>query len=239
MYNKDSKRIIRVSVDIFLQESSNLHSWCQDDKEKLIKVGLDWTIVDKLPGLIQKCTHMESEWKSLKLGKHPIREEYIRLMKEAREVHEELYRTYLFVFEDDKDQMEKLKTPNFSGYVKIIELPNNLLAFCHLGKTKKEELKKVNFDSALLDKTEDLVKKLRNTMADYDLKYRPDLGIVRKKRDKAYAHLSDAISIIRKYGKFVFAKNKERLVGYKSDYQRKRRLRLKRRMKGEVVVEGE
>lgn len=45
----DETKSPNMPIDIFLQEVENTFKWIQEDKNKLIPLGLDWTLVEDMP----------------------------------------------------------------------------------------------------------------------------------------------------------------------------------------------
>jgi hypothetical protein len=51
-----------IPVDAALQEAEDLLVWCRQDKELLVKAGLEWTLVEDLSIRIGACRYIQSEW---------------------------------------------------------------------------------------------------------------------------------------------------------------------------------
>ena len=49
-------------VAIFIQEAYNLVRWCEEDKEALLKSGLDWNYVTDLPLRLEVLSSLETSW---------------------------------------------------------------------------------------------------------------------------------------------------------------------------------
>ena len=58
----EQTRSPNMPVDVYLQESENLHHWSQDDKALLTGAGLDWTQVEELPVRAGALRESQSIW---------------------------------------------------------------------------------------------------------------------------------------------------------------------------------
>ncbi|MGD2086544.1 MAG: hypothetical protein PVH61_10205 [Candidatus Aminicenantes bacterium] len=53
----------------------------------------------------------------------------------------------------------------------------------------------------------------------------------KKIRDQAYTHLKEAVDEIRLFGQYVFRQNKDRFIGYRSNYIRQLKSKQRRKTK--------
>ena len=96
----------------------------------------------------------------------------------------------------------------------------DLANLASVGKANIKLLQATNFDVTLLDKAEELSDTPPEILAAANGDKAED-SVTKKIRDQAYTYLKIRVDEVRRYGKFVFRNNKERLVGYLQHYRNK------------------
>ncbi len=93
----------------------------------------------------------------------------------------------------------------------------DLLELEIIGREYNELLTKTLFDFTLLDRAKTLHEEVTRAYADMRVHGRQTSKAILI-RDKAYTWLKETMDEIRKYGKFVFSNDADRLKLYKSEY---------------------
>ncbi len=212
----DSKRRVGIPVPILIQEAENLFHWCKSDKALLVKAGLDWELVKDIPGRINIVQDLEAKWFVARKSRNQVRLDYLEIIKQSRALCTELVRDLKFALDEKASNYTFFS--KFNKYRKNKEVPVDLFALAEIGRKNTPLLNNINFDLTTLDKAgimaKDLLEKSNEDLAD------ADKGKLQSIYQKACFFLKDTVSEVRRCGKYVFHGNKERLVGYRSEYRR-------------------
>jgi hypothetical protein len=207
---------VGIPVPILIQESENLFHWCRPDKAVLKKNGLDWELVKDIPDRVRLVQELEAQWFIARKTRNKIRKNYLDAMKKCRELCAELVRDFKFALGGRAKTSNVLS--NFKKYRKNIDVVVDLFALAEFGRKNTPLLNQINFDLSVLNKAnamaKDLSGKTGENTADTD-KYK-----LQSTYQKACFYLKDAVSEVRRCGKYVFHGDKERLIGYRSEYRR-------------------
>ena len=90
-----------------------------------------------------------------------------------------------------------------------------------LGKANTTQLTAINLDLTQLDKAETLSDQMASLLAQANGAKKEGNNKTKALRDKACAHLKQAVDEIRDAGKYVFYQNEQRYKGYISAYIKK------------------
>ncbi len=207
---------VGVPVPILIQEAENLFHWCQPDKAALKQAGLDWKLVQDIPKRIKFVQELEAQWFIARKTKSTSKKIYLDALQQCRALCAQLVRDFRYALSDVKDAMEYLA--KYNRYRKTEKVGQDLRSLALLGKKQAASLSKINFDLALLDKAKAMGKGLQikdsSTVIDIERAQLKSLYV------KACIHLKEAVTEVRRCGRYVFHGNKARLVGYRSEYRR-------------------
>lgn len=204
-------------IDTFVQESENLHEWAFDDKALLFARGLKPQVLTELSDGSGACRHAEALWFKQRYGKQEAEKQWSEESPAAYALHNDLIYEFEFAFVGNAallSRVNQIKTGN--GHADMIQDLTNLSL---LGQDNLPLLKKTKFDETLLPKAITV----SDTMADILARATGDKAEnseAKTLRDKAYTYLRQRVDEVRRYGKFIFRKDKDRLVGYRSQYYR-------------------
>ena len=205
-----------VPVPILIQEAENLFHWCQQDMAALKKAGLDWELVKDIPQRVRFVQDFEAQWFIARKTRNQVRKDYLEIMKQSRALCAELIRDLKFALGEKADNYEFLS--EFKKYRKNDEVPLDLISLAKIGQKHAPLLKNIGFDLVTLDTALALGKELADKSGkDFANMDKVKLQSLYK---KACFYLKDAVSEVRRCGKYVFHGNKERLIGYRSEYRR-------------------
>jgi hypothetical protein len=211
-----------IPICIYIQEAEFLYIWCQDDKEKLMKKGIIWTIVEDLKSRCGALREAESIWNRVKFSRS---EEEIIWSNEAPcgyDLRRELLHHFRYAFRKDSSLIlsvnEISKRHTHAGMIQ------GLRDLYVLGINNRDLLTKISFDFNMLGLA---AKKAEELNSKYEA---VDSGRIyhceiKKIRNQAYTHLKEAVDYIREYGRYVFFGNPEHLKGYRSNYLRNLRVK--------------
>jgi hypothetical protein len=208
-----------VPVDIMLQESENLIVWSRDDKEILIKAGIDWKLVEDLPLRTGALRYIESQWQKEFKSKEMAQIRWTAESPAAYLLRNELVHHFYHAFYDKPDLYSRTqKIDEGNTHADMIQDLSDLAA---LGKANSEVLKTKNIDLVLLDKAETLSTEMAKLLAESTGQKMQDNKLLIT-RNKAYTYMKLAMDEIRRNGQYAFWQNPQRLKGYVSQYYKKK-----------------
>ena len=217
-----------IPLGIYAQEAYSLYNYARDDKDALAAVGLPPELVDDLPIRIGALIEASSYWNNYRNTEKKNAREWKTRAPLAYNLRKRLLTVFRHAFQDHPQQMKAVRNiAKGKSHDKMIRDLNDLGV---LGKKNLQLLEAVNFDMSLLDKAVQISKEMAKLLPDVN-KERREHSELKKIRDQAYTHLKEAVDKIRSYGKYLFRDNKKRLRGYKSDYIREIKLKLRRKRK--------
>lgn len=205
-------------VDTALQEAEDLHVWCLTDKEALLKGGLDWTLVDDLPNRTGACRYIQSEWMKEFNSLKEAQKEWKLKSPAAFELRDLLVHEFFHAYFKYPDLYAR--TQKISEGDSNADMIQDLSDLAALGKANPEPLQKISFNESLLDTAEATSTQMATLLA-YANGDKQSSNTMRLLRDKAYAHLKEAVDEIRRCGQYAFWKNEQRLKGYASMYYKR------------------
>jgi hypothetical protein len=207
-----------IPVDAALQEAEDLNVWCQEDKDKLVKAGLEWRLVEDLPAFTGACRYIQSQWQKEYKSLEEAQKEWNLKSPEAYELRNNMIHNFLhayFKFSDLYSRTQKIAEGN--THADMIQDLSDLAA---LGKANTQPLQSINFDLALLDKAETMAAEMAQLLANSNGK-KLENNKLRILRDKSYTCMKKSVDEIRRNGQFVFWKDEQRNKGYISLYIKK------------------
>jgi hypothetical protein len=206
-------------VDVFLQEVENTYQWVQDDKDKLVAAGLDWTMVDDLPLRAGALREAQSLWYKVRFAREEAQKEWNEKSPDAYDLRDTLLHTFRYAFRNQADLSSRINAiADGSGHADMIQDLNDLSL---LGKDHTELLTAVGFDLTLLDTAASLSEELSSLYSEVSTGKNEE-NTERVIRDKAYIYVKQALDEVRACGQYVFWRDDARLKGYASQYFKKR-----------------
>ncbi|HEX2958031.1 MAG TPA: hypothetical protein VHO70_14450, partial [Chitinispirillaceae bacterium] len=89
---KKSDTHSRIPLADLIQEGCDTHYLCEKDKADLVRHGIDWNLVEKLPLLTELCSKAETDWQVCKSNKKIIVGELQDMARDARKLRSKLAR---------------------------------------------------------------------------------------------------------------------------------------------------
>lgn len=206
-------------IDTFVQEGDNLYEWALDDKKLLFERGLKQQVLNILPDAVGACRYSESLWFKQRYDKEEAEKQWSVQSPIAYELRDDLIYEFEFAFVGNQPLLNRVaEIRNGNTHADMIQDLSNLSV---LGTENITLLKQTKFDETLLPKAADTADNMGEILARATGDKAED-SEAKLLRDKAYTYLKQYVDEVRRYGKFVFRKNKTRLVGYRSQYYRNR-----------------
>lgn len=207
-----------IPVDTALQEGENLNVWCADDKEALIKAGLNWELVKDLPLRIAALRYIESQWQKDFKSREEAQIRWAAESPAAYELRDELIHHFYHAFYEMPDLYARTqRIDEGNTHADMIQDLSDLAA---LGKANTDALAAKSIDLSLLDKAEKLSSEMARLLAEANGQKMQDNNLLIT-RNKAYTFMKKAVDEIRRNGQYAFWKNPQRQKGYISQYYKK------------------
>jgi hypothetical protein len=217
--HKQRERKTSIPVAILASESVFLYAWCQQDRQELVKAGVDWATVESLPALCEKCQTLYAkscvEKKELAVHKKRLRKLF-RAAIRVRSMIAEKIRDVLEISGSDK------KLPVYhrrTKYAEVIQDLHNLVGF---GTMLRSELGSIGFKPNRID----AVKKCAELrQRDYLAVYKMGIEVSELRLEflDSYKTLFTTVQKIRKKALSHFPKSSLRHDGYVSQYHKNRK----------------
>lgn len=216
----DQVKSPNLPVDVFLQEVENTVKWAQDDKDKLIAAGLDWTLVDDLPVRAGALREAQSLWYKVRFARKDAQKEWNEKSPDAYDLRDTLLHVFRYAFRNVPDLTSRINAiADGAGHADMIQDLNDLSL---LGKDHTDLLTAVGFDLTLLDTAAATSTEMAALLSQSTVDRKKE-NVSRIIRDKAYTYVKQALDEVRACGQFVFWRDDARLKGYVSQYFKNRR----------------
>lgn len=206
----------RIPLAELIQEGCDKHYMCTKDKQELLRWGIDWQLVEKLPELTSACSNEETEWQILSKEKKGVTAELKEMLSQGRKV-----RTCLAQI------IRKIKLFKESGHklpayrdrrrqADIIEDLYDLFVLCNkLLGTDPDCIP----DSVLVGQALSLHNSIREQNM-IQLSYRADIAECLQRRNTLAKELKKIIDYINDTGQNAFIDNPAKAVRYTFFYYR-------------------
>lgn len=205
-------------VEVFTKEAEYLYKWCQEDKEELTGVGLDWDIVTDIPVRVGALREADSRWYQRRFGQNESAKAWQQASENGYDFRDTLLHEFRFAYRKDPALLSKVSgIADGNGHADMVQDLNDLAV---LGKIHLEPLTAIHFDPAELDRAAHLSDVLGDMLATTEVD-RENGNRALIIRDQAYTHLKRAVDEVRESGQHVFWRNEKRVKGYTSQYSRK------------------
>ncbi len=206
-----------IPVEVALQEAEDLYVWCQQDKDLLVKAGLDWKLAEDLLARTGACRYVQSQWQKEYRSLEQAQKDWAEKSPAAYDLRDELNHHFFFAYAKIPDLYARVqKIAEGSTHADMIQDLSDLAA---LGKANPEPLKAINIDLSLLDKAETTAPEMAQLLANANGKKMED-NKMRLLRDKAFYYMKEAMDEIRRVGQYVFWKDEQRRKGYVSKFNK-------------------
>lgn len=207
-----------IPVDVFNQEAEDLYHVAIADKKELSGRGLKLKVIESLTVAAGACRYAEAQWTKERNAKQEAELEWKEKSPEAYGLRNDLIYEFEFAFIHNNNLISVVdRIKSDSGHSDMIQ---DLVTLTLLGKENTNLLNAINFDSSLLLKAESMADQMADLLGRAN-GTKNENNEAKTMRDKAYTHLKGLVDEVRRYGKFVFRKDKEHAAKYASEYKRK------------------
>jgi hypothetical protein len=207
-----------IPIPIVLQEAEDLLYWCTNDKSVLCKAGLNWKVVEELPGRISALRISQSKWIKEYTYYRDCQSEWLLASQAGFQIQKELIHHLRFALRNNLE--EYLKVQRISKRTSNTSLIQNLLELEIMGLNHENELKAVGFDTSKLETAKMKSYELSDLLAKTNALLL-DTNPHKEVRKQAETELTNLVYEIRRFGKFAFWQNENRYIGYTSAYVKK------------------
>ncbi len=204
-------------VGVYLQEAYSIYCFAQDDKELLVSKGLDWSLVEDIPGRIEKVRDAEAQWWKSRYGETEIEKKHDAARKRIEEIKAEILRDLEFALHDRIDEYKKVIEDIRESNDRADFIFDMWTLYDFVSK-QTDLLDSIGSDPALREELTGYSQTFVRTSSTHFIQNK---HAARDRRDEAYAHLKAAIDELRRCAKYALWKDKKRLRGYASEYFRK------------------
>ena len=213
-------------VSIFIQEAKNLEEWIKTDIQLLTSRGLEQRYIDSLPRSISTCSLAQAKWLSeLKINRKLVKDQN-KKVAEYYEFSIDLIHEFRYAFRNSPDLLETVANIE-KGRSKAF-IVQRLSDLSILGNSNVKQLKNINFDLVKLEIAATYSKELATLIAIMNANSNQK-NTALDSRNRAYSILKIIVAEIRRCGSYLFWQTPDRLIGYRSEYNRKQYLKSKAR----------
>ncbi|TLX73736.1 hypothetical protein E9993_14860 [Labilibacter sediminis] len=216
--SSENIKIPYMPVGIYAQEAEDLYYWSTKDKDQLLAVGLSETVYSELPVCAGALREAQSIWMEDLKTRQEAEEEWAQQSPMAFDFRDMLVHTYRYAYRNDVTLLNNVAA--IAQGDDITDMIQDLNDLAVLGRKNPEPLLTVGLTVESFDKAASLSDEMADLRgrANGDKYDGNENKII---RDQMYTLLKRKVDEIRDCGKFVFWKDKARLKGYYSNYNRR------------------
>ena len=209
--SQDKTKLPNQPVDDFAGSAETLAHEAAKDKEVLQQAGLDVTLIDELTSLSGALRYCQAQWMSEYRARQEAQKEWLAQSPEAYTLRNEMLHHFRFAYRNHPDIKKKVtRISEGAGHTDMIQ---DLLELAVLGDKHPEPLTAIGYDVAINTQARTTSQSMANLLAEAN-GARNLTSETKQMRDKAYTLLTDKVSTVREYGRYVFWKNAERREKY-------------------------
>ncbi|WP_075591133.1 hypothetical protein [Labilibacter marinus] len=208
-----------IPVDTYIQEAKDLNYWVTKDMDAFKNIGFNMQYMDTLATRAGALSEAQSRWTGEKKSVADAQTAWKLESPAAFQLQNKLISAFNYAFRKDKEAKSTVDLiAEGTGNADMIQDLNDLAV---VGKGKPELLAAIKFDMTLLDTAAQLSDRMGEIRAAANGESK-EFKEEKLLRDKAYTYLKEAVDEIRDCGKYLFADNKDRLKGYRSEFIRRK-----------------
>jgi hypothetical protein len=208
-----------IPIKAYLQEAEDLQRWSEADKEALLAVGLDWSLVEDLTGRTGALREAESRWFKQRSGREQAQLTWDKKSPAAYDMRDHLLRCMRFAYRGNATLLKQVALITAGrGHVDMIQ---DLYEIASLGGDHAALLAKVGVSLEQLAQAAITAEAMADLLAEVNgERGRDESKLI---RDQAFTYLKAAVDEIRATGQFLFWDDDNRRDGYVSHYARHHR----------------
>jgi hypothetical protein len=220
----------RIPLAELIQEGCDTHYLCEKDRADLVRYGIDWSLVEKLPLLTEQCSKAETAWQVCKSNKKVLVGELQDMAKDAKKLRSRLARV---VRGNQQLSGSERQIPSMSRNNKYEDIIQDLYELYYIADKVNEKTKKATIDTDLMQQVLTMHENLNSTFTRRAC-YTSMLIDFAEKRDQTAIELKNTLTEIHCFGKTAFiddtAKASRYCIRYhQAQYSKKKQNRKKQR----------
>lgn len=203
-------------IDEITASAETLAKEAAKDKKSLKKAGLNTSLIDELASLSGALRYCQAQWMSEYRARQDAQKEWLEQSPQAYDLRDEILHHFSFAYRHLQDVKKKVtRIREGGGHADMIQ---DLIELAVLGEKNPEPLTHINYDSALNEKARASSRAMSELLASANGS-KDENSSNKLMRDKAYTILTEHMSVIREYGKYIFWKEEERKEKYLASYK--------------------
>ncbi|MGQ1889480.1 hypothetical protein ACT29H_03470 [Thermophagus sp. OGC60D27] len=216
--NDADVKVPYMPVGIYIQEAEDLAKWAEKDKEKLLAAGLPEGIIEGIPSKAGALREAQSIWMKEMRERDEAELEWKERSPEAYEYRDEMLATMRYAFRQRDDLLEKVSMiAEGYGHADMIQDLNDAAV---LARENETLIRAIGKDESFWEKGALLSDEMADLRARANgEKFEENQN--KRMRDRMYTLLKRDVDEVKACGKYLFRKDKKRLQGYYSRYNRK------------------
>jgi hypothetical protein len=207
---------LKIPVAILLQEASNLHYCCQAHQKELKQHGLEWSIVEKMPAMINDSSQAEAQWQNFKAEQLKKAAASRAQFKELLAFRSDIVAKLRYAFRNQKDQLKAL--PHIFPDRSFATMSQSYTDLSVLIGRTWELVQKAGVTQDDVDRLNQLTGQVPQLISEY-LIDQSELPTKKVERDLICKELFDAVQDVRSAGRVAFRKDLQTRELYGNHYR--------------------
>lgn len=222
---------LHMPCHVYLFETETLESWALIDKDKLLVAGIGENRIAELGIRAAILRKYQTDWIIVRRTGKDAEKEWKAFSVDVYDLCDELKYAFKYAFRSESELLGRVH--EIARGATDSAVIQNLKTYSLLGLAHQDLLRAIGFDQTKLASASTMSDDGAKLLAEaYGSKLKGnELKVL---RDKAYTHLKEVVDELRACGKYIFRKDKNRLVGYQSDYWKKKKIKSKSKEMVEV-----
>jgi hypothetical protein len=205
------RRKPKISIAKIVQRGNDLVMICNQDKEDLLKVGLQWEIVLKLGELVDLCSDADAQYQLRKESLRLATKLHQDFLRECKQLRSNLRETINWAFGFN---YPGIKVPSLYQNKLKTDIVQDLFDLANICRAHHIEFEKVRFDFSLAERAATVSEELSISIADLDLQRESIKHEEMYTRDLLYNEIYDTIKEICIFGRYIFKNDPARRKRY-------------------------
>jgi len=219
---------------VYATESETLEMWANQDSDKLAIGGISVERIAQIGVRALVFREYQSEWIIVRRTGKDADKEWKAFATEAYNLCDEMKHAFKYAFRNEPELLGRVnEIAKGTGDSDMIQ---DLKSYSLLGQKHQDLLTPIGFDISKLNTASSMSDQGANLLAEANgskLKGNEQKVL----RDKAYTHLKEVVDEVRACGKYIFWKDKKRLVGYQSDHWKSQNAKKKQDKTEELALD--
>ena len=219
---------------VYATETETLEMWANQDREKLAIGGVSAERIAQIGIRALVFREYQSEWIIVRRTGKDADKEWKAFATEAYNLCDEMKHAFKYAFRNEPELLGRVnEIAKGTGDSDMIQ---DLKSYSLLGQKHQDLLTPIGFDITKLNTAGSMSDEGANLLAEANgskLKGNEQKVL----RDKAYTYLKEVVDEVRACGKYIFWKDKKRLVGYQSDHWKSQNAKKKQDKTEELALD--